>query len=72
VATETDTLRLLPERGARQSLQVERPLLVQVRVSEKEKSRLISLARAEGFESMSAYARARLLGQGQPDLRPTA
>ncbi len=61
-----DAWARLRTEQSRQSLQVERPLLVQVRVSEKEKSRLISLARAEGFESMSAYARARLLGQPGP------
>lgn len=66
MATETDTLRLLPERGARQSLQPERRLLVQVKVSEREKAHMVSLARAQGFESISSYARARLLGQPGP------
>ncbi len=66
VAIETDTVRLLPERPARQSLGVERPLLVQVKVSATEKARLVSLAQAQGFESISSYARARLLGQPGP------
>jgi len=42
----------LPERGARQSLQPERRLLVQVKVSEREKAHMVSLARAQGFESI--------------------
>jgi len=66
VASETDTLRLLPERAARHSLQPERRLLVQVKVSEREKAHMVSLARAQGFESISSYARARLLAQPGP------
>jgi len=66
MASETDTLRLLPERAARHSLQPERRLLVQVKVSEREKAHMVSLARAQGFESISSYARARLLGHPGP------
>lgn len=66
MAIETDVLRLMPRGSAHRQLQPERPLLVQVRVSQKEKTRLISLARQEGFESISSYARARLLSQPGP------
>jgi len=66
MAMDTETLRLVPERPARQSLAVERRLLVQVKVSEREKAHMVSLARAQGFESISSYARARLLGQPGP------
>ncbi len=48
MAMDTETLRLVPERPARQSLAVERRLLVQVKISETEKAHMVSLARAQG------------------------
>ncbi len=64
--SETDVRRLMPGGSAHRQLQPERPLLVQVRVSQTEKNQLINLARQEGFETISSYARARLLGQPGP------
>ncbi len=66
MAMDTETLRLVPERPARQSLAVERRLLVQVKISETEKAHMVSLARAQGYETISSYARDRLLGQPGP------
>ncbi len=63
---DTSVLTVLPGRPGYRPLQPERPLLVQVRVSQGEKARLIALAREHGFESVSGFVRARALGQPRP------
>lgn len=51
------SLRIAPPRGA----------IVQVRVSEAERRALVEQARRHGYETVSAYIRARTLGGDAPN-----
>ncbi len=66
---ETDvdrTLLMLPGGSAYRPLRPERKALLQVRMSDTEKARVIELARQHNYETVSAFVRDRALGQPQP------